>query len=119
AGCRYSLLNHGRYFVTLTVPGVLAIEAAARHFFGRHAGRFLAASVALFGVMGMVLLHGQVIPRYHPPHDRFASPDYVAYVDAGTEWAKPFTEAGTAVWEPAWSPRPEGSVIVDPVEVRI
>jgi hypothetical protein len=115
SSARYATFHAGRHLLPLIVPGVLAADVAFRHLFGGQAPKVLAAGVTLTGVMGIVLLHGQLIPRYHPPHDRFGSPDLVAYVDAGAPWADPFVEKGAA----AWARRPEESVVFDAAEVRL
>ena len=118
-GTNYSFLGQGRHMLNLVVPATLAGIVAMRHLFGRRAAQVLAAFVTFFGISGFVLLHGVILPRFHAPHDRFSSPDLAAYIDAGGISARQFIERGEDGAEPTWAPRPEGTYVTDPEEVRI
>jgi hypothetical protein len=43
----------------------------------------------------------------------------VAYVDAGAPSGRAYVERGAPRAEPTWAPRPEGTVVTDPEEVRL
>jgi 4-amino-4-deoxy-L-arabinose transferase-like glycosyltransferase len=116
---RHSFYVHGRYLQPLAMLGALALFVGARELFGPRARVVLAAAVTLLGVMGLEFLHGRVIPSFHPPRDRYGSPDFAAYVDAGLPTHARFVERGRPVVDAQWGPKPEGSVLRDPSEVRL
>jgi hypothetical protein len=111
---------HGRYVAPLALPAALAAAAGLRRLCGGRAHVVASGIAAVVAAGGPLLLFGAVLPRYAPPSDRFATPDFAAYVDVGSPAAAAAGLRGAPWSDPNLrSDRAEGTALVDPAEVRV